>query len=413
MRVLYFHQHFTTPQGATGSRSYEQSRELLKRGHFVTMVCGSFQVAKTGLVGPYHRGKRTGMVDGIHVIEFEIPYKNSDGLVKRSWLFLSFALRSVKLALTEKYDVVFATSTPLTAAVPGIVASVFRRKKFVFEVRDLWPELPKAMGVIKNPFILGSLSLLEWSAYRRATLCIGLSPGMVNGIKRRAPALTPVEMIPNGCDVQLFERAGAEVDAIIPGVSEDDFVAIFPGAHGPANGLNAVLDVAVELQEQGITDIKFVFVGTGREKSALVARAERQDLSNCIFIDPVAKPLLASYLQRADVGLMVLANVPAFYYGTSPNKFFDYLASGMPVVTNYPGWVADIIETEKIGCAVQPEDAKAFADALIDLSNNPNKLALQAENASRLARDSFNRSELVEQFADALERVHSGTARDS
>lgn len=406
MRILYFHQHFTTPKGSTGSRSFEQACALIEQGHSVRMVCGSFQVADTGLTRPFVKGRREGMVDGISVLEFEIPYKNSDGLLKRSWLFLMFALRSVKVALSEKYDVLFATSTPLTAAIPGIFASLLRRKKFVFEVRDLWPELPKAMGVIKNPVVLTALSALEWSAYRTATLCVGLSPGMVKGIKRRAPASTPVVMIPNGCDLDLFKIAGEANDALIPGVNSEDFVVIFTGAHGPANGLNAVLDAACELQNRDEKSIKFVFVGTGRDKPTLVTRAESEELKNCLFLDVVPKPELAGYLNRANLGLMILANVPAFYYGTSPNKFFDYLANGMPVLNNYPGWVANIIENENLGVVVPPENAIAFADALQKLAASPELLEEQSRNAQRVAKEQFNRRDLVARFVETIENVN-------
>ena len=146
MHILYYHQHFSTPDGSTGTRPYETARRLIEHGHEVTMICGSWDVSKTGLFGDFKWGKRQGDVDGIHVIEFSLPYSNKDNFIKRSLTFLRFALRSIVVALVRRYDLIFATSTPLTASLPGIVAKLVRNKPFVFEVRDLWPELPREMG---------------------------------------------------------------------------------------------------------------------------------------------------------------------------------------------------------------------------------------------------------------------------
>ena len=127
MKVLYFNQHFTTPQGASGTRSYEFARKVIERGHSVKMVCGSYGTGDTGLSGSYRRGRREGIVDGIRVVELELPYSNADSFFRRSLTFLKFAVRSIGIALREPYDVLFATSTPLTAAIPGIFAKLFRR----------------------------------------------------------------------------------------------------------------------------------------------------------------------------------------------------------------------------------------------------------------------------------------------
>src|SRR5215813_10879148 len=131
MHILYFHQHFTTPDGCTGTRSYEVAKRLLERGHKVTIICGSAALSYSGVIHPFINGRREGTVDGIHVIELELPYSNYDGFFRRSWTFLRFAIRSVLLALTLEYDLVFATSTPLTAALPGIAGRWLRRKPFV------------------------------------------------------------------------------------------------------------------------------------------------------------------------------------------------------------------------------------------------------------------------------------------
>ena len=398
MKILYFHQHFSTPKGSAGIRSYAMAQSLIRNGHQVTMVCGSFGAGQTGLTQPFNKGMRRGMVDGIDIIEFELPYSNALSFLKRILIFLSFALKSIKVALTEQYDVVFATTTPLTAGIPGIFAKWFRRKPFVFEVRDLWPELPKAMGVIKNPIVLWMMSVLEWTSYHSADRLVGLSPGIVDGIIKRGIAPEKVASIPNGCDLDIF---ASEHQAWRPeGVKPTDLMAIFTGTHGLANGLNAVLDAAVELKKRQRTNIKLVLVGDGMQKKALLERAVELQLDNVIFHDPVNKAKLAGLMASADIGLQVLANVPAFYYGTSPNKFFDYISAGLPVLNNYPGWLAELITKEQCGFAVPPENPQAFADALEQAANQREKLIEMGRNGQQVAREQFNRSILSQKFSD-------------
>ncbi len=404
MHVLYFHQHFTTPDGSTGTRSYEVSKRLLSSGHLVTMVCGAHALSKTGLSGPFLRGRREGSVDGIHVIELKLPYSNHQGFLQRSWTFILFALRSVILALRLDYDVLFATSTPLTAALPGIVARWLRHKPFVFEVRDLWPELPRAMGVIRNPLVLLMMDWLEFVAYRSANLCIALSPGIAEGITRRGVPEGHVVTCPNGCDLDLFAPDAAHPLPEIPGLPSDAFVATFTGAHGVANGLGAVLDAAAELRKRGRTDIFFVFIGDGKERPALIERAHREKLDNCVFVDPMAKKTLAQFLcRRANVGLMILANVPAFYYGTSPNKFFDYLASGLPVLVNYPGWMGEMVVADGAGVVVPPQDPVAFADALTSLADARAVTQEMGQRGRNLGARAFSRTTLAQNCVSVME----------
>lgn len=404
MKILYFHQHFTTPKGSTGTRSYEMGRRLVERGHEVTIVCGSYAMAKSGVEAPIQRGIRVGMVDGIRVMEICLPYSNHDNFVKRSATFLRYAWRSVRIALTEDFDLLFATSTPLTAGIPGIVMKYLRKKKFIFEVRDLWPEIPREMGVIKNPLILGAMTFLEWLTYRKADGCIGLAPGIVDGIRRRGPKDQSVTMVPNGCDLELF-RPGNRVAIALPGISEDDFVAVFTGAHGLANGLHGVLDAATVLKERGRPGIKLVFIGDGRVKPELIRRAEEEGLANCLFVDPMPKNELNKLVANADVGLMILANVPAFYYGTSPNKFFDYIAAGLPVLNNYPGWLADMIAEHHCGIAVPAGDPVGLANALIRLADHGAEARAMGREARRLAEAQFDRERLATKFCDFLEGV--------
>lgn len=396
MHVLYFHQHFSTPLGSAGIRSYEMAKKLVERGHKVTMVCGSYGGANTGLESQFLKGKRKGIVEGIEVIEFDLAVSNSDGFIKRSMTFLKYAFKSIGVALTKKYDVIFATTTPLTAGIPGILARWLRGKYFVFEVRDLWPELPKEMGVIKNPLMLAAMSALEWCSYRSAHRCIGLSPGIVEGIKKRGVKTSKVEIVPNGCDLTIFS---GNVSAWRPeGVSDTDLMAIFTGTHGQANGLNSLLNAAAELRHRGRTDIKLVLIGQGRLKAELKERAEIEQLNNVIFLDPVNKAKLSELMRAADIGLQLLANVPAFYYGTSPNKFFDYISAGLPVLNNYPGWLAAMIKDNKCGYVIEPDNAVVFADALEHAANNKELLPKMGLRALTLAKRDFNRSNLADKW---------------
>ncbi|MTZ15528.1 glycosyltransferase [Pseudomonas sp. JL972] len=403
MKVIYFHQHFSTPKGSTGIRSYEMARRLIARGHQVTMVCGSYGGGETGIALPFINGMRRGVVDGIDIIEYDLVYSNSDGFLKRAMTFVRFAMRSIGVALTERFDLVFATSTPLTAGIPGIFARWLRGKPFVFEVRDLWPELPKAMGVIRNPLLLGAMSVLEWVSYRSAHRLVGLSPGIVDGIARRGVPRERIALIPNGCDLDIF---AGEVEPWRPGeVKSDDLLGVFAGTHGVANGLDAILDVAVELKRRDRSDIKLMLIGQGKLKPALQERASREKLENIVFHDPVNKARLAGLMAGTDVGLQTLANIPAFYYGTSPNKFFDYIAAGLPVLNNYPGWLAGMIRDNQCGFAVEAEDPQAFADALEQAANDRAVLKVMGGRARELAEREFNREQLGNRFVDWLEGV--------
>jgi len=399
MRILYFHQHFSTPRGATGTRSYEMAKQLIARGHQVTMVCGSYGIGATGLNDTFTQGRRRGTIDGIDVIELDLCYSNTDSFFKRISTFLKFAIASIGCVFREEYDIAFATTTPLTAGIPGIFARWFRRKHFVFEVRDLWPELPKAMGAITNPIILSAMGVLEWLSYRSAHRCVALSPGIARGIARRGVEEEKIALLPNGCDIAIFRDP--DLKPWRPdGVADTDLMAIFTGTFGQANGVDAVLDAAAILQARGRTDIKLVLIGDGKQKPLLVERVTRDALENVIFHAPVPKIHLAGLMASADLGLQCLANVEAFYYGTSPNKFFDYIAAGLPVLNNYPGWLADIIRSHDCGWVVPPEEAGLFADVLEEAAADRAGLADKGVRAARLADQHFARSNLADAWVD-------------
>jgi len=401
MKVLYFHQHFQLPTQAGGTRSYEMAQQLIARGHNVSMVCG--ETAKLNLPLSKMKGVCRGIVDGIDVIQILLPYSNNDSIAKRVQIFLKFAYIGVKIALREDYDLLFATTTPLTAGIPGIFSKLFRKKKFVFEVRDLWPELPKALGM-KNPFLLTGMSILEWLSYHNADACIGLSPGICEGIAKHSQKGKKITMIPNGCDLDIF-KPGKRENLHLEGIKPTDTVAIFTGAHGVANGLDAILNGAAELKKLNRDDIILAFIGDGKMKTHLIKRANNEGLDNCRFLDPMPKIELNKVVSSVDIGIMALANVPAFYYGTSPNKFFDYISSGIPVLNNYPGWLADMILDNDCGVVIEPDNAKSLAKGLISLADSPVQRKVYGQNSRKLAESAFARKDLANKFVDFIEEI--------
>jgi len=374
------------------------AKSLIEHGHQVTMVCGSGFMARTGLIGEPVNGIRRGIVDDIDVIKINLEYSNYDSLTKRALIFLKYAFKSIFIAWQEKYDVLFATSTPLTAGIPGIVMRIMKPgKRFVFEVRDLWPELPKAMGVVSNPFVLFGMAILEKISYAAMHGGVALSPGIRKGMLKGADANKDIAMIPNGCNLDIFKPGKTDnisSSKLLAELPEDSFRCIFTGAHGIANGLEAVLDAASVLKEKGRTDIYLLFVGDGKLKPGLKQKAFERELNNCIFIDPIPNAQLAELLKQCHVGMMIFDNVPAFYYGTSPNKFFDYISSGLPILNNYHGWLKEIITQNQCGVAVLPENPEAFANALIELADHPEKRKEMGINARKLAISQFARQDL-------------------
>lgn len=405
MKVLYLHQYFTTPAFSGGTRSYEFAQQLLKRGHEVTIVTGASRDYK--LPDTEIKNVRRGEVDGIDVIQLKVSYSNKMSMKQKFMAFMNFAFGCIRAIKREDFDLLFATSTPLSVGIPGIWMKAFSRKRkipYIFEVRDLWPDSLIGEG-LTNPIILLGMYTLERWCYKSADGCIGLSPGMRDGIRKRSTPDKPIIMVPNGSDLDLFHPKKKQKFQL-DGVDSNDIVAIFTGAHGLANGLDAVLDMASILIQKGRQDIKMVFIGDGAMKPHLVKRAVEEKLTNCLFFDPIPKIELAGIVSSADIGLMVLKNNPEHRYGSSPNKYFDYIASGLPIVNNYPGWVADMVEKENLGIVVEPDNPKQFAETLIYLADHPELRSEQGKNARTFAERNFSRIDLANSFVDFLEKIY-------
>lgn len=395
-RLLYLHQHFSTPAGGTATRSHAQARALVRAGHAVTLATGRFEGAVTGLDTPFRRGRREGLVDGFRVVEFDIRYGNAMGLAARSLAFLRYAARATRLAVSEPWDGVIASSTPLTVALPALETRRRHGTPFLFEMRDPWPELPAALGLRARP-VLAAMDALANAACRRASRVVALSEGMATIARARGAA--EVAVIPQGADLDLF---GPQVTPWRPeGVGSHEILTVYAGAHGAANGLGLLLEAARLLAARGEGRVRLLLVGEGGAKPALVREAA--GLPNLSFMGLLPKRELAGLMAGAQAGLLCLAPVPEFAGHVAPNKLVDLLAAGLPVLSNLPGEAAELLATHGAGETVGPRDAAGLADALARLADDPARRRAMGEAARALAMRRFDRRLLAARFVAEVE----------
>lgn len=292
---------------------------------------------------------------------------------------------------------VFIGSSPqLFAALGTWAAARVRRIPFIFEVRDLWPESYTALtGKSRGPEVAVMRRVADL-LYRQARMIIVLTAP--NAVEICARGIDPAKVVcvPNGVDLDGFDGGESPVD-----LSEDGaFTFVYAGAHGKANGLNIVVRACLLLQERGRTDLRTVLLGDGSVKDQLVNLGSRLGVRNLRFVDPVAKEAIGPTLRTADAGLMVLADVDLFSYGVSPNKLFDYLGAGLPVLTNVPGLVTDIVSQAGVGISVDAGSAEALADGMEALADAPPDGV--KERGPSFVRANFDRRVLARKVDDLL-----------
>lgn len=396
MRVLYLHQYFNTPEMSGGTRSYEMARRLVEMGHEVHLVTSRRS-------GGDAKGWSRTREAGIEVHWLDVPYSNRMSYGQRMRAFARFAAAAGPYAARLPCDVVFATSTPLTIALPGVWAARRRGVPMVFEVRDLWPELPIAMGALRNPVLRASARALERFAYRNAAQIVALSPGMKDGVVRAGYPPERVHMIPNSCDTALFRdvEGGAEpFYARFPHL-RGKRVVMYAGTLGIMNGVDYLVRVAAELRDPSV---HAVIVGDGHERAAVEALARSLGVldRSVTLAGRMPKAEMPHVLAAADVLTSLFVDLPEMWHN-SANKFFDALASGTPVAINYGGWQAELLETHPAGLRLPPGDPAAAAQQLTAFLDAPDRIAAAQAEATRLATTEFDRDRLARELAAVLE----------
>jgi glycosyltransferase involved in cell wall biosynthesis len=297
-----------------------------------------------------------------------IGYRDNGMMRVLNWV--SYAVgAAIRGMTTPKPDVVYASSPHLLAAVAGWFLARVRRARFVLEVRDLWPEVLVAMGRLDEHSVLYRLlHELEGRLYRAADHIVVLARGSRDAIAVRGVPGSSISFLPNGAEPSDFDPP-APRDELRNRYGMAGLVFVYAGAHGPANGLDLLLAAAGEVRDS-LPDVTLVLVGDGPSKADLASDAEKRGLTNVRFMDPIPKEDMPALLGAADVGLHVLADVPLFRYGVSPNKLFDYMAAGLPVLTNVPGEVSDYVEEAEAGLRTEPSGLAAAISRMARVSDD-------------------------------------------
>lgn len=405
MRVTYLHQYFNTPGMSGSTRSFEMARRLVEKGHEVHIV-----TADCKGITPVSQGWYRTIEAGINVHWAKIQYSNQMDYSRRIRAFVSFAWCSAVKAAELKADVVFATSTPLTIAIPAVYAARRNRCPMVFEVRDLWPSVPIALGAIRGRIPIAFSRHLERFAYRNASRIVVLSPRMRDWVVSCGYSGSRVTVIPNGCDLELFDtapEAGFNLRREYEWLGNRPLV-VYTGTIGLVNGAEYLAYLAAAVGQVD-PEVCFVLIGSGnRESEVRRIAADLGVLSKNLFILPsVPKREIADWLSAATIATSVVVNMEILQ-ADAANKFYDALAAGRPIAINYGGWQANLINEMGVGLVLDPEDIESASASLVRFLRDKSGLEKAGNAARQLAWERFNRYELANQLEQVLYEAIAG-----
>ena len=399
MHILLIHQAFASLDEPGGTRHFEMSQHLSEAGHKVTVIASPISY----LTGSTKINKRQEFRDdGNFTVLRTYTYKAlHKSFIHRLFSFFSFMFSSFWVGLKVKnVDLVWGTSPPIFQGLTVWALARLKGAKFVFEVRDLWPDFAVAMGVLNNKTIIRLSEWLERFLYRRADQIIVNSPGFTEHIKRISSK--PIDLIPNGADAGMFDPNSRGIDFRELYKLQDKFMVLYTGAHGMANDLGVVLKAAALLKGQ--EQIKIVLVGDGKEKRNLVRQAKELDLNNLIFVSPVIKSNIAEVIAAADLCLATLQPIE-MYKTVYPNKVFDYMAAGRATLLGIDGVIREVIESSSSGFFVQPGDPQALAEQIKKLASMPELLEQMGKNGRAYLLKHFDRPVTAAQLQDLFKKT--------
>lgn len=399
MEILLIHQAFTALDEPGGTRHHELARHLQNLGHQLTIITGQ---------GSYLTGERTTagsgvvrQVDDVGVIILRIPGYLAwhRSFFHRVLSFLSFMVRAFLEGLRAgEVELVWGTSPPIFQAVSAALLAKWRQVPFVLEVRDLWPYFAIASGVLRSKLLIGMSNWLERRLYQAADVVVVNSPGFSEYVSQRGAKR--VEVIPNGVDCNTDLAVEVKEDLREQLGIQESFIVVYAGAHGLSNDLVTVLKAGALLKAR--EDIQLVLIGAGKEKANLVARTQAEKLTNVHFVDPVPKMHMPAILAQANAGLAILMAIDA-YKTTFPNKVFDYMAAGLPVLCAIDGVIREVVEQGAAGVFVEPGNPEALAQSIRMLAEDRERATKMGANGRRWVCDHYDRSALANDLATIMQ----------
>ena len=390
MSVIYIHQYFQTPEEGGAIRSYHLAKGMVDAGIEVEMI--------TAHGRDYYDFRK---VDGIKVHYLPVAYQHTFGTFERIWSFLRFVSQAKKLIRKlPRPDLLYITSTPLTVGSIGLWAKRTLAIPYIFEVRDLWPEAPIQVGVIRNRWLKKALYRWEEKIYHQAFQIVALSPGIKNYIIKKKSLAKPV-LMPNFSDTGFFSPAKKSLLLLAQWGLQDTFTLTYTGALGKVNALQNFLFLAKEAQDQG-KDWQFVIMGQGAKENELKQLAQELQLANVRFFPFGNKKEVRELLSLTDMASISFDSLPVLRTN-SPNKFFDALAAGKAIVTNHKGWVTNLVKEHQLGCCHHPEDHKKAVQKIASFADDPALLQSAQKRARALAENHFSKERAVKILLNTID----------
>lgn len=407
MHVLFLSDNFSPEVNAPASRTLEHCREWVKAGCSVTVITCAPNFPK-GRVYDGYRNKLWSVeyIDGIRVIRVWSYITANEGFVKRILDYQSFMLSATIASLfVREVDIVVATSPQFFTACAGWIVGALKRVPFVFELRDIWPESIKAVGAMKDSFLIRTLERLELFLYRKAALIVSVTHAFKAKLIERGVDGSKIEVVTNGVDMSRFRPLPKDPELLLELSLRGKFVAGYVGTHGLAHHLETILDAADLLSSQGGGErFHFIFLGDGARKHALLENAARRGLTNVTFVDSVSKDDVARYWSILDVSIIHLKNTDLFT-SVIPSKLFECMGMGLPVLHGVAGESAGIVRDADVGIVFESENAEELVRCLRRISDCESEFAAYRLNCLEAAK-TYDRAALATKMLRSLRGVH-------